>query len=99
MAPNLIGSSSFLLADVSSAEPVQILSKPDVQLSHPSLHQKPVRRVVTSDEPKYHWQIVWRNVFLFILLHSFGVYGLWILLTKAKWSTILFCKYGFYGDS
>lgn len=93
MAPNLIGSSSFLLADVQSADPIQILSKPDVQLSHPQLPHTSLKRVVKLDKPRYQWRIVWRNVFLFILLHTLGVYGLWALFTKAMWKTIVHCKY------
>lgn len=93
MAPNLIGSSTFLLGDVSSsAEPVQILSKPDVQLSHTPVLQKPIRRIKKSDGPKYEWKIVWRNVFLFVLLHTFSVIGLWSLFTVAMWKTALNCK-------
>jgi stearoyl-CoA desaturase (delta-9 desaturase) len=37
--------------------------------------------------PAYRVQIVWRNVALMSALHLSAVYGLWLLLTEAAWST------------
>ncbi|XP_074038958.1 acyl-CoA Delta-9 desaturase [Leptinotarsa decemlineata] len=89
MAPSLLSNSSLYL-ESSSADPVQIIStKQDVQQSYQQ-YQKPVRRIVKREGPHYKWDIVWKNVLIFILLHGFGIYGLYIMFVKAQWRTILF---------
>lgn len=35
-------------------------------------------------------QLVWLNISLFATLHVAAVYGLWLLLTSAQWTTIIF---------
>ena len=39
---------------------------------------------------KYKIELVWRNIFLMILLHSMGIYGLYLLLFQCKWQTMYF---------
>ena len=35
-------------------------------------------------------RLVWRNIILFAYLHLAAVYGLWLMLTSAMWSTGIF---------
>jgi stearoyl-CoA desaturase (delta-9 desaturase) len=35
-------------------------------------------------------KLVWRNIILFIYLHIAALYGLWLMLTSAKWTTGIF---------
>lgn len=35
-------------------------------------------------------KLVWRNIILFAYLHLAAVYGLWLMLTSAKWTTAVF---------
>lgn len=37
-------------------------------------------------------KLVWRNIIAFAYLHIAAVYGLWLMLTSAKWPTIGFGK-------
>lgn len=43
--------------------------------------------------------LVWRNIILFAYLHIAAIYGLWLMLTSAKWSTGIFAMtlYSFSG--
>lgn len=47
------------------------------------------------EQPKYVYkrQIVWFNAIGFLLLHLGAVYGLYLMLTSAKYLTWLWCKY------
>jgi stearoyl-CoA desaturase (delta-9 desaturase) len=36
------------------------------------------------------YKLVWRNIILFAYLHLAAVYGLWLMLSSAKWSTGIF---------
>lgn len=38
----------------------------------------------------YKMEFVWRNIILFALLHIGSVYGLYLMLFKASWATLLF---------
>lgn len=85
MAPNSLKNSD-LYAETDSAEPVQIVStnqkqpvKSTTGLTAPLV--KPIQR---------QYQIVWRNIFIFIYLHIAAFYGLYYLITlKAQWRTVL----------
>lgn len=46
--------------------------------------------IVPPSAEKRKWEIVWRNVILFLLLHIGGVYGAYLFLVKAMWATRLF---------
>lgn len=39
-----------------------------------------------------NYKLVWRNIILFAYLHLAALYGLWLMLTSAKWSTGIFGK-------
>lgn len=51
-----------------------------------------VERTLIREKPqeKYTRRLVWRNVIAFSYLHLSAVYGLYLALTSAKWSTCLF---------
>lgn len=49
--------------------------------------------LVPPSAEKRVWKIVWRNVILFVLLHIGGVYGAYLFLTKAMWTTCLFAVF------
>ncbi|XP_076288866.1 acyl-CoA Delta-9 desaturase [Lasioglossum baleicum] len=46
--------------------------------------------VIDQQKTKYKRQIVWRNVIIFTYLHLAAIYGAYLALTSAKWSTVLF---------
>lgn len=48
--------------------------------------------IVPPSAEKRKWEIVWRNVILFALLHLTGLYGGYLFFFKAMWSTSLFGK-------
>lgn len=48
--------------------------------------------IKTQSKSTYKMQIVWRNVILFALLHIASVYGLYLLILKAKWATVAWGK-------
>ncbi|XP_053947337.1 acyl-CoA Delta-9 desaturase-like [Anastrepha ludens] len=39
---------------------------------------------------KRRLKLVWRNIIAFVYVHLAAVYGLWLMLTSAKWPTIAF---------
>lgn len=44
----------------------------------------------TGHAKRRHLKLVWRNITLFAYLHFAAVYGLWLMITSAKWSTGIF---------
>lgn len=38
-------------------------------------------------------KLVWRNIVLFTYVHIAALYGFWLMLTAAKWSTAAFGKF------
>ncbi|XP_049820262.1 acyl-CoA Delta-9 desaturase-like isoform X2 [Aethina tumida] len=91
MAPNLLG--NIMLGN--SADPVQIISKPveyhDRTISQPQpriVKVTETRKPNQSTGPKYKWEIVWRNVIAFIYLHTFGLYGLYLLFNGCQLKTV-----------
>lgn len=88
MAPNLLGNSTLFLAETNSAEPVQIISKPGLQQDVTPA----IKPQIKSTLPQYRWQIVWRNVFIFIYLHIAALYGLYYTITAAQLKTLLWGK-------
>ncbi|EFA12799.1 acyl-CoA Delta(11) desaturase-like isoform X1 [Tribolium castaneum] len=86
MAPNLLGNSTLFLAETNSAEPIQIISKPGLQDVLPQVKPQISSR---SSVSQYRWQIVWRNVLIFIYLHIAGIYGLYYAIAQAQWKTLL----------
>uniref|UniRef100_A0A182PS54 Uncharacterized protein n=1 Tax=Anopheles epiroticus TaxID=199890 RepID=A0A182PS54_9DIPT len=45
---------------------------------------------VQETSTEYHHVYVWRNIIAFIYLHLGFLYGSYLLVTSAKWSTIIF---------
>lgn len=41
---------------------------------------------------QYKWDIVWRNVFGMIYLHTFAFYGIYLFFTVVQWKTAFFGK-------
>lgn len=83
MAPNLLGSSTLLLAEVTQEPKILNEAKPVV---------KPIAAPQPKIEDEYEWKIVWRNVLGFVYLHTGFLYGLYLAFTHAKLVTILFGK-------
>lgn len=85
MSPNLYGSTDTMY----SAEPIQIISQPkgqDYQLSSLK-NQSQLKQQREDGKLHYKWHIVWRNVLAFIYLHTFGLYGMYLVFTTAMWKT------------
>lgn len=51
------------------------------------------RIVSTSKGQFYENEIVWKNVFLFVFLHSSLLYCLYALIVDWPWKTLFFCKF------
>lgn len=53
---------------------------------------RPIETNNLTDKPTVPFKtiIVWRNVFLFALLHLASLYGIYLFITKAMWQTIIF---------
>lgn len=49
-----------------------------------------VSATVPPTAEKVKWQLVWRNIIIFTLLHIGAVYGAYLFLFKAMWTTCLF---------
>ncbi|CAH0549543.1 unnamed protein product [Brassicogethes aeneus] len=79
MAPNL---KDVVLSN--SEDPV----KPVEYRGRPVDPPKP--KVINNQpsQPQYEWEIVWRNVILFLYLHPFAIYGLYLLVIACKIKTI-----------
>jgi ribosomal protein S28E/S33 len=90
MAPNQLGNSLFL-SETNSADPVQIISKPGVQQEVPQ-----IKTYVKSTKPQHRWQIVWRNVVIFIYLHVAAIYGLYLLFAVMQLKTFVWGWLNFY---
>lgn len=86
MAPNLDDKNTAYWQE-STAAPVQIISKaaPLSQVVQPVAQE-------AKAVPEYRWQIVWRNVAIFIYLHVAAIYGLYLGITRAQWPTFFFSK-------
>lgn len=57
-------------------------------------HQNEPVKEPEKTVPKYEWDIAWRNVFAFLILHPLSFLALyWAIKGHAKLSSFLFCKY------
>lgn len=81
MAPNLFGSSVTLFLEASQQN---VKEKP---LAEPASPVKSAVKKSKQQSPKYQWKIVWRNVIAFVYLHVAMLYGLYLLVTGAKFLT------------
>lgn len=76
------------LPDNLSAEPLQIIGKFGKTLDNGNhIVEKKKTSKFEKPVPTYKWNIVWRNVIAFAYLHTFLVYGTYLLLFKAHWLT------------
>ncbi|XP_012276541.1 acyl-CoA Delta(11) desaturase [Orussus abietinus] len=78
MAPNLFGNSATLFLEASQQDAIQKAPAVSTKSSSSS-----------SQEPKYKWNIVWRNVIAFVYLHLGALFGFYLFFTSAKFLTFL----------
>lgn len=86
MASNNLSKSQFLV-ETNLAEPVQIITKPEIEYNVKTLPYPVSYR---------RWQIVWRNVMIFLYLHYATFYGLYYTFALGQWKTIIFGKYSYF---
>lgn len=84
MAPNLFGTSATLFLEASQQN-VHQESLPKGKDNA----QKFVVKNSSSNEQKYKWKIVWRNVIVFLYLHLGALYGFYLTFTSTKLLTTL----------
>ncbi|XP_026673615.1 acyl-CoA Delta(11) desaturase-like [Ceratina calcarata] len=82
MAPNLFGTSATLFLEASQQNVHQGKSTAEKESNQTSSVQKS-----SSSKPKYQWQIVWRNVFAFLYVHTAAVYGFYLLFNGTRFYT------------
>ncbi|XP_043495540.1 acyl-CoA Delta-9 desaturase-like [Polistes fuscatus] len=85
MAPNLFGTSASLFLEASQTALINENSTTE-KTSSPKLDKKKLLK----SQPKYRWNIVWRNVIAFLYLHISFLYGLYLAFTAAKLYTTIF---------
>ncbi|XP_025830430.1 acyl-CoA Delta(11) desaturase-like isoform X2 [Agrilus planipennis] len=98
MAPNVLGSTALFLteATTTSEEPV-VLSRTSTKVQPPSAQASSrSSQKLSSQQPHYKWDIVWRNVLAFIYLHVGAVYGLYLFIFKCYWSTFIWTYFVAY---
>lgn len=76
MAPN---------AQIKDIEVSGVLNEHDAETIDGGL-EKPITGYARNRKIK----LVWRNIIVFGALHGAAIYGLWLLITSAKWPTLLF---------
>jgi hypothetical protein len=84
MAPNITSAPTGVLFEDDSADTLS----PSVSRTDTVEKQ----RIVTNATREYKLQIVWRNVILFAYLHLAALYGAYLLVTSAKWPTVIWGK-------
>lgn len=52
-----------------------------------------IKELVPPSADKRKWDIVWRNVIIFLLLHTGAVYGAYLLCGQIKFSTVIFTAF------
>lgn len=94
MTPNMLGSTTLLLAEVTEQPQTKKGQEPlpstSAAVPRPALQDTPA----TKDDDEYKWRIVWRNVAGMVYLHGGAIYGLYLLFTSAQISTFIWGKYG-----
>ncbi|KAK9884982.1 hypothetical protein WA026_009213 [Henosepilachna vigintioctopunctata] len=96
MAPNLVDTAKSLFRgslpdEPTSAEPLQIINNKvkngnEINEDTKIVKKKPLK-LKAPPKPEYKWRIVWRNVIAFIYLHTFSIYGLYLVFYQASWWT------------
>jgi len=64
--------------------------KPRPIMRKPIPEEKQEDSASKDPSKEYRLEIVWRNVMVFVYLHVAAVYGLYLLVTVAKWPTVAF---------
>lgn len=80
MTPDITGSSNGLLHESNGL----IVKQSNIQTKDKATRPR-IKR--------YERVLVWKNIFIFILVHAGALYGLHILINYAKWYTIFFSKW------
>lgn len=85
MAPNITSAPTGVLFEDDSADTLS----PSVSRTEPIEKQK----AAAAPTKEYKLQIVWRNVTLFAYLHLAALYGAYLLVTSAKWPTVIWGEF------
>ncbi|CAG9865354.1 unnamed protein product [Phyllotreta striolata] len=75
-----------------TGEPIQIISTKhlDKQEYQPYVRRSKPKKDDAKDSESFQ-KIVWRNVLIFVVLHSLALYGIWLSLSgQVTWKTLLF---------
>lgn len=81
MAPNITSAPTGVLFEDDSTDSLS----PSVSRTDPIEKQK----AYVAPTKEYKLEIVWRNVILFAYLHLAALYGAFLLVTSAKWPTVI----------
>lgn len=79
----------FKMAPDTTSTPTGVLFEDD-QLDNESTKFAETNKAEVKNT--YKFQLVWRNVILFALLHSGALYGVYLIFTSAKIATTVFGK-------
>lgn len=100
MAPNLTSTSTILLT-----EPAEKKNKETSPVTAATLRSSGKKQgiiktleeaafaTLTHQDAVYQREIVWRNVFGFIYLHSAALYGVYLMFTDASIKSVIFSMY------
>ncbi|XP_072400175.1 acyl-CoA Delta-9 desaturase-like isoform X2 [Diabrotica undecimpunctata] len=85
MAPHLLSNTNLLLAEVNETQKTHLSPKETYQTTQIT-QAKPTKKEKNVDGS----EIVWLNVFVFVVLHSAALYGLWLILSlQTSWKTFV----------
>jgi len=94
MSPNIIGS-TFILAETAIADGNNNKMAATPAASAAPSAATPSQKVAKKAEAKtpenkpYELEIVWRNVGLFVILHSMALYGLYLVFAESAYWELL----------
>ncbi|KAH8292993.1 hypothetical protein KR054_003086 [Drosophila jambulina] len=95
MTPNIIGS-TFILAETAIADgnnnkmaATPAATANTVAAPAPKVSKKVEKSAEKSAEKPYEMEIVWRNVGLFVILHSMALYGLYLVFAESAYLELL----------
>lgn len=87
MAPTM---SPLFLAEVTNENDDALLQDKPF-LTYPG-HSNKLSSNNQQNSQQYKWDIVWRNVFGMIYLHTFAFYGIYLFFAVVQWKTAFFGK-------
>uniref|UniRef100_A0A336MI11 CSON002025 protein n=1 Tax=Culicoides sonorensis TaxID=179676 RepID=A0A336MI11_CULSO len=93
MAPNILGNTILVATDAQIEPKSSVIVRSSTTTKHDTLIKNEInnnQKSKNNSSSEYHMQIVWLNVILFCYLHASGLYGLYLMFTKAKLATIVF---------